>query len=58
MNKILGLALLLGASGCGSVVVGTKSPPLDSGKWLNSGAPAEAPDLDGRWVLVEFFAPM
>jgi hypothetical protein len=49
---------------CNARRVGDPAPALSGGEWLpatagsaEGGEAPDAPEIDGRWVLVEFFAP-
>jgi hypothetical protein len=47
-------AAALGA--CNSRRLHIEAPAISGAEWLQSPADV-APELDGRWILVEFFSP-
>ena len=57
MKQLLPLFfVLVAAAGCNADRVGAPAPQLAGASWLQTVAEVE-PEMEGRWVLVEFFAP-
>ena len=57
MNRLIAIGMLVLAAGCNASQMDQTAPEIVGNSWFGAEGKSEAPILNERWTLVEFFAP-